>query len=91
MTTPAEPGYQIYVLMRKVEELQTQLNDAIRTRGVSFERAQVTSVGGSQVTVTYPGGATRPLPYLGTAPAALDQVLIINAPAWSGVVGKTSA
>jgi hypothetical protein len=76
----------------QLADLQAQINTMNGTRGVTVERAQVTATGGSQCTVTYPGGQTRVLPYATSyTPTVGDQVKITNSPAWSGIDCKVSA
>lgn len=92
MSGPADKTYQVSLLLDRIaaiEERCRRLEEAGRTYA---ERARVsTPGGGSMCVVTYPSGATRTLPRLASyTPVLDDQVLILNSPAWSGVVGKVS-
>ena len=90
---PTAPAYQVALLweqIRALSEAVRVLQDALNNE--THERAQVTAYsGGTQCTVTYPSGAPRTLAYLSPyVPVVNDQVLIVNSPSWSGVVGKVS-
>lgn len=93
MSNPADPLYQLTRLYQRVEEIAALVRTvADVAKSVSVERAKVTAVSAPQATIEYtPGGTTRKVPYLGSAPSVNDQVLIINSPVWSGVLGKVSA
>ena len=83
----------VRTVMDTVRDLVSRVGRLERERAVYFERAQVTAYtgGSTQCTVTYPSGAPRTLPYLSPyVPVVNDQVLVVNSPAWSGVVGKVS-
>lgn len=92
MTNPAESGYVLRQLFARLDRLEARLSELEGSRSVSVEVATISAVGGSTVTVTYPSGAQRPLPYLNTwSPVTGRTVLIINSPRWSGVLGPLSA
>ena len=92
MSSPAESGYQLTVLLARIADLETRCARIESAPRVTLERARVTAAGGAMVAVVYVTGTTRTVPYLaGYAPAVNDQVLVVNSPAWSGVLGKVSA
>lgn len=91
MIGPSDPRYEAARIFERFAEIEARCKRLEQAPRVSVERAQVTTLGGAMVTVTYPTGTVRSVPYLGASPAVNDQVLILNSPAWSGVVGKVSA
>lgn len=92
MSNPAGRDYQVSQLLARLADLEERCARMERATGVYAERARISGVGGAMVVVTYPTGTTRTLPRSSTySPVVNDQVLVLNSPAWSGVVCKVSA
>lgn len=94
MLQPTDPAFLVRELYQRITDLERQVAVMAGTRGVYVERARVVSfAGGTQCNIDYtPGGPQRVVTFLSSyTPVALDQVLVINSPVWSGVLGKVSA
>lgn len=92
MSIPGSREYELGKMYAHLAALEDRCARLERSAGVYVERVRINSVGGTMVVVAYPNGGLRAMPYISTySPVVNDQVLALNSPQWSGVIGKVSA